>query len=647
MPLIQKLLLSLRPSIAVNWLFPWLYRKDVQIGNRGWFTVSKYAGNPILSPIGVGWESVLVMSPSIIIKDGTYHMMYRGSDGVNSRIGHATSSDGINWNRDPANPVIDIGGAGQPDSVGCEDPTIVYEGGTYYIFYIGYDGVDSQGMLATTTDFVTFTKQGLILPKGAGGSYDDSFAKPLGFVKIGAGWIMYYECKRAGANPTNTAVATASNLAGPWTKQGLIFTSTEFIDTTNPTFGVGDALLYNRGVFLAGGSAGNLPFSHANPYWGHALFLSKGDPEHTRFGETVGFRPRPIGFQEVFIDVGGAGAWDDAIVYPSCLMYDTIAGEYRLYYGGNDHAIGLAILTEAGASARTDYPVIIILSAHNFDFDDAQVNGQDIRFTLDDGVTLLDHYIDTWDKPNEKALIFVKVPTVLASADTKIYMYYGNAVAPDVSDELKVFPAKDEFNDGAFDPKWSWYNTPTYDEGVTRANWLYVDTNCVGAPDSANLTTCCYMRQSFEGDFEIETEVDGSLLNDDWEQMAIVGEQADGTYVSLCFVYINALDFYIYLNSVINNVRTYVESGAVRPIGDVCKIKLIKRGPRIWAYYDLNDGVGWREIDNGLNHNVATEINHIGLAYSNIGSASNAHFYVNYFRVRRYQDPPPVAEVVV
>jgi predicted GH43/DUF377 family glycosyl hydrolase len=71
----------------------------------------KYAGNPIISPAGgdpLPWDGYSVDTPDVYFEDGLYHMYYRGwrKKSGTSWIGHATSTDGINWVRDPANPVL-------------------------------------------------------------------------------------------------------------------------------------------------------------------------------------------------------------------------------------------------------------------------------------------------------------------------------------------------------------------------------------------------------------------------------------------------------------------------------------------------------------------------------------------------------------
>ncbi len=66
------------------------------------------SGNPglIMEPGEIGsWDSVAVAYPAVLQDAGMFHMFYAGSDGNSWGLGHATSFDGIAWQRDPLNPV--------------------------------------------------------------------------------------------------------------------------------------------------------------------------------------------------------------------------------------------------------------------------------------------------------------------------------------------------------------------------------------------------------------------------------------------------------------------------------------------------------------------------------------------------------------
>lgn len=76
-----------------------------------------------------------------------------------------------------------------------------------------------------------------------------------------------------------------------------------------------------------------------------------------------------------------------------------------------------------------------------------QTNFADLRFTASDGVTPLNFWRETYNASTD-AVVWVKVPTLAASGDTSIFMYYGNSLAADASSGTTTFSAFDDFEDG-------------------------------------------------------------------------------------------------------------------------------------------------------------------------------------------------------
>src|SRR3990167_8783092 len=65
--------------------------------------------NPLFCPRGGGWgESEATFNPAALVHDGRVHLFYRalGRDGI-SRIGHASSGDGIHFDERSPAPVFD------------------------------------------------------------------------------------------------------------------------------------------------------------------------------------------------------------------------------------------------------------------------------------------------------------------------------------------------------------------------------------------------------------------------------------------------------------------------------------------------------------------------------------------------------------
>ena len=156
------------------------------------------SANPIMGPSTVGqfrdpilkqsirWEEKDVFNPAVVVKDGKMYMLYRAENlvtptvGKTSRIGLASSTDGVHFTRMPA-PVL------YPDNDaqkrwewpgGTEDPRVVEDDNhTYYMTYTAYDGDKARLHIATSTDLMHWTKYGNVFAQFSGGRYVDKWTK--------------------------------------------------------------------------------------------------------------------------------------------------------------------------------------------------------------------------------------------------------------------------------------------------------------------------------------------------------------------------------------------------------------------------------------------------------------------------------------
>ena len=62
------------------------------------------------------------------------------------------------------------------------------------------------------------------------------------------------------------------------------------------------------------------------------------------------------------------------------------------------------------------------------DFSKARSDGNDFVFTTIDGITELSHELVSFTA--NKLISHVKIPSISATSDTEIYVYYGNASVP-------------------------------------------------------------------------------------------------------------------------------------------------------------------------------------------------------------------------
>jgi predicted GH43/DUF377 family glycosyl hydrolase len=121
---------------------------------------TKYGGNPVLSVGGAGsWESGNVGRPTVTYNGTEYKMFYQGLATINPKIGVATSNDGINWNKYPHNPVLGQGAAGKWDERGVNCPNLIYDGVSYKLWFSGVTNPHNSKIgYASSFDGLLWTK---------------------------------------------------------------------------------------------------------------------------------------------------------------------------------------------------------------------------------------------------------------------------------------------------------------------------------------------------------------------------------------------------------------------------------------------------------------------------------------------------------
>jgi hypothetical protein len=80
-------------------------------------------------------------------------------------------------------------------------------------------------------------------------------------------------------------------------------------------------------------------------------------------------------------------------------------------------------------ATQTSFPVLVNLASDASLAANAQASGNDILFTASDGVTKLSDDVDQYTAATGALAAWVSIPTLSNTADTVIYMYYGNAAA--------------------------------------------------------------------------------------------------------------------------------------------------------------------------------------------------------------------------
>ncbi|WP_342325167.1 DUF2341 domain-containing protein [Kosakonia sp. BYX6] len=86
-------------------------------------------------------------------------------------------------------------------------------------------------------------------------------------------------------------------------------------------------------------------------------------------------------------------------------------------------------------------PLLIRLHTGNFSFDGEGAEGKDLRFVTDDGKTVLNYQIESFDPLLGMATIWLDMPQIEGGTRHDISLYYGNDDAPQTSNGQTTFDA--------------------------------------------------------------------------------------------------------------------------------------------------------------------------------------------------------------
>lgn len=153
-----------------------IFRKHAEVADSKDFVeecltpILEKLSNPILEPINENfWESKAVFNPAAIYEDDKVHLVYRAvGDNDVSVWGYAVSSNGIQIDKrfikpiyEPREPFEGVSGRkftplcssyyiSGPGYGGCEDPRITKIGGTFYVTYTAFNGIDLPRLALTS-----------------------------------------------------------------------------------------------------------------------------------------------------------------------------------------------------------------------------------------------------------------------------------------------------------------------------------------------------------------------------------------------------------------------------------------------------------------------------------------------------------------
>lgn len=143
-------------------------------------------------------------------------------------------------------------------------------------------------------------------------------------------------------------------------------------------------------------------------------------------------------------------------------------------------------------SDLTDYQIKVVLNQNNFSFAISHPNGLDLHFTDTSGYSL-PHWIELYDSSGQKAVVWVKVPSILALGKTIIYLCYGSPSSVSADGDA-TFDLFDDFNTltsawvksgSVLTPTQTWEGTMVRDPSVLYQSnqynmWYWNDNASIG-----------------------------------------------------------------------------------------------------------------------------------------------------------------------
>lgn len=288
------------------------------------------------------WEKY-VWRPSIVyqFQNSLFTMWYSGEDanGV-SKIGVASSTDGLAWARYDENPVLSAGSAGSWDSGSVQESWVIFDGTTFKMWYTG-ERFDDKGAVASAAIGFATSPDGLhwtkfsgnpVLSPGGSGSWDSEWVFRPSVIYTGSSYMMYYQGKSTQSESFEIGWATSVN-GTSWVKVAQ--------PVSIPQAG------WNSYSYLGGA------YKFADVY----SMLIYGSQSSTD-PPNIGFARSSDGaiwtaHAAVVITHGNAGSWDeDGVILPVLVQAHN---DYYIYYTGLQKSAGARI--GLSTVATTTFPI--------------------------------------------------------------------------------------------------------------------------------------------------------------------------------------------------------------------------------------------------------------------------------------------------
>lgn len=267
------------------------------------------------------WDSMDLLNPSVLERDGIFYNYYSGFDGKRWSTGLATSKDGIIWEKYKNNPVLTLSKEGWDSQyIAANGSAVVFQNKVYYF----YQGVNENNVtqigLAISENGMDFTKQkSPVLSCGAQGEWDSQgVADPYVIVLDGKLYLYYLGMNQLSIQRLGVAVSTDGI---HWTKSNA-----------NPIMDVGV-----KGSFDENG-LGEPSVYYEAPYF-YMLYTGRNAEEMRNIG--LAYSMDGINWYKNNYDglfTLQEDSWDSKVICDTTMLYHEKDKQLYVWFGGGDKA---------------------------------------------------------------------------------------------------------------------------------------------------------------------------------------------------------------------------------------------------------------------------------------------------------------------
>jgi len=192
-----------------------------------------HTANPVLTSTPGSWDAYMVFDPLVIRENGQYKMWYAGIEttALLTKIGYATSTDGINWQKDTLNNPVLLAGTASWESAAVSHPFVMPDSNGYKMWYSGSATGASQTAFgyATSPDGINWQKDTLnnpVLLSGVSGQWDRVVYGPE-ILYIDSLYFMFYTGQNNLYQSDKVGLATPYDGIHNWYKHGPVLQPTQ------------------------------------------------------------------------------------------------------------------------------------------------------------------------------------------------------------------------------------------------------------------------------------------------------------------------------------------------------------------------------------------------------------------------------------